>query len=164
MNNFDWTKFTKKIAVKADMKTIYDAWTVPAELEKWFLSTALYFDEQNNQADATANIQGGQSYKWTWFLYDGEENGKVVKTNGTDALDFTFAGDTLVQVRLSEQNGWVIVELTQKDIPTDDDSKRNVRLGCESGWSFFMVNLKSLYEGGNDLRNKDPELKGLLNT
>jgi hypothetical protein len=56
----------------------------------------------------------------------------------------------------------VIVELTQKDIPTDDASKQNIRLGCHTGWSFFLVNLKSVYEGGLDLRNKDSNFKGMI--
>jgi len=58
----------------------------------------------------------------------------------------------------------VIVKLTQKNIPTDDVSKRNIRLGCESGWSFYLLNLKSIYEGGVDLRNKNPEFIGMLNS
>lgn len=61
------------------------------------------------------------------------------------------------------QEDHVIVQLTQKNIATDDPSKKGIRLGCESGWSFFLVNLKSVYEGGIDLRNKNTELKGMLN-
>lgn len=29
--------------------------------------------------------------------------------------------------------------------------------------SFFLLNLKSVYEGGIDLRNKDSNFKGMLN-
>jgi len=36
-------------------------------------------------------------------------------------------------------------------------------LGCASGWAFYLVNLKSIYEGGLDLRNKTPALKHMLN-
>jgi hypothetical protein len=31
-----------------------------------------------------------------------------------------------------------------------------------SGWSFFMVNLKSILENGYDLRNKNEELKNVI--
>ncbi len=57
-----------------------------------------------------------------------------------------------------------MVELTQKNIPTDDESKQDIRLGCDSGWSFFLVNLKSIYEGGLDLRNKNADLKRMINS
>ena len=64
---------------------------------------------------------------------------------------------------LKPYEGDVIVQLTQSHIPMDDQSKKDIRLGCESGWSFFLVNLKSIYEGGVDLRNKNESLKGMLN-
>ena len=57
----------------------------------------------------------------------------------------------------------LLVNLTQKNIPTDDFSKINIRLGCDSGWSFFLVNLKSVYEGGLDLREKNERQKGMVN-
>ena len=77
-------------------------------------------------------------------------------------MQFTFAGECLVDIKLSQQNEDVVVELTQKNIPTDDESKRGVRLGCDSGWTFYLVNLKSVYEGGLDLRNKNTDLKGMI--
>ncbi|NQY67347.1 MAG: hypothetical protein HRT72_06450 [Flavobacteriales bacterium] len=52
-----------------------------------------------------------------------------------------------MEISLKEESGYVIVELVQKNIPIDDSSKRGIRLGCDSGWSFFMLNLKSVYEG-----------------
>ena len=62
------------------------------------------------------------------------------------------------------QNHWLgDATWTQNDIPTDDISKRSIRLGCDFGWFFYLLNLKSVYEGGLDLRNKDEELKGMLN-
>jgi hypothetical protein len=44
MTNFDWTKFTRKIAIKASITDIYNAWTKASEIEKWFLSKAVFFD------------------------------------------------------------------------------------------------------------------------
>jgi hypothetical protein len=108
-------------------------------------------------------VQKNYTYGWSWFLYDIVEEGKIVEGNGKDRIQFTFAGDCLVTIQLIEFNQYIIVELTQENIPTDDESKKNVRLGCHTGWSFYLVNLKSVYEGGLDLRNKDPELKGMLN-
>jgi hypothetical protein len=34
---------------------------------------------------------------------------------------------------------------------------------CGSGWSFYLVNLKSILEGGPDLRNKNPDVKHVIN-
>src|SRR6187549_2638295 len=92
MKNFDWTRFQKKIAVKSPMQKIYDAWTVPSELEKWFLKTARFFDESGLQLNMEDHIAPPMTYEFTWYLYPETERGKVLKANGKDRLEFTFAG------------------------------------------------------------------------
>lgn len=163
MTNFDWTTFTRKIAIKATLSDIYNAWTKSSEIEKWFLSKAIFTDFNETPIHKDKPIEKGFAYEWSWFLYDTTELGRITDTNGKDFIQFTFAGNCLVDITLSTQDDYVIVELTQKNIPTDDNSKQGIRLGCDSGWSFFLVNLKSVYEGGIDLRNKDTSLKGMLN-
>lgn len=163
MENFDWTKFTRKIAVKATLSEIYNAWTKASEIEKWFLSNARFYDLNGNLIKKDVPAEQGNSYEWEWFLYDGIEKGKITEANGKDFLQFTFAGNCLVDIKLTQENDYVFVELTHKDIPTDENSKRNIRLGCHTGWSFYLVNLKSVYEGGLDLRNKDENLYPMVN-
>lgn len=163
MKTFNWQTFTKRIAIKAPKKDLYNAWTVPQEIEKWFLSKAEYHNASGTIVDKSKNISQNDSYQWSWYGYDVIEKGKVLEANGKDLIEFTFAGDCPVRVSLTEEGNNTIVILTQSDIPTDDQSKRGIRLGCDSGWSFFLVNLKSVYEGGLDLRNKDESLKGMLN-
>ncbi len=68
-----------------------------------------------------------------------------------------------MDIHLEAYENGTIVTLYQKNIPADDDSKIGVRLGCDTGWSFYLVNLKSVYEGGLDLRNKDQKLKSMIN-
>lgn len=163
MKNFDWTTFTRKIAIKAKLSDIYDAWTTADEIEKWFLSNATFYDANKESISKNVQLKKGMTYAWNWYLFDETEYGSITKANGTDAIQFTFAGECLVDIKLSVQGDDTIVELTQKNIPTDDDSKQGIRLGCASGWSFFLLNLKSVYEGGLDLRNKNTQLKGMLN-
>jgi uncharacterized protein YndB with AHSA1/START domain len=163
MNNFDWTSFSKRIAVNAPLPDIYNAWTRASDIEKWFLSRALFFDANKKPIPSASNTESGNTYEWRWHAQDFEEHGKITAANGKDLLQFTFAGDCIVEVRLTEKNGSVWVELTQKNIPTDNASRQGIRLGCDAGWSFYLVNLKSVYEGGLDLRNKDPEFKAGVN-
>lgn len=163
MKDFNWSSFTRKIAVKASLSDLYNAWTLAPELEKWFLQEAVFLDEEGNFVSREEHIHSGHSYNWKWFAYDDTESGRIMEANGSDFIQFTFAGPCLVDIRLTEWHEQVIVELTQKNIPTDDLSKRDIRLGCYTGWSFFLLNLKSVYEGGLDLRNQDPDLTGMLN-
>lgn len=163
MKNFDWTQFTRKIAIETSMQNLYDAWTKPAELERWFLRDAAFFDETNTEISKTQPIQKGYRYEWQWHLYKDIEKGKILEANGRDRLRFTFAGDCKVEIFLEPFESYVTVSLTQSNIPTSDEYKINVRLGCDQGWSFYLVNLKSVYEGGLDLRNKNKELSPMLN-
>lgn len=163
MFDFNWTTFTRRIAVRATIEEMYNAWTVPQELERWFLEKAIFRDQDGNELSRENSVCEGASYEWKWHAYDDTESGKMVNVNGSDFVQFTFAGPCLVDIRLNEWQDHVIVELTQKNIPTDDLSKREIRLGCHTGWSFFLVNLKSVYEGGLDLRNMNPDLTGMLN-
>lgn len=165
MENFDWTRFTVRIPVNAAKQALYDAWTIPSEIEKWFLSNASFQDLNEEPIDKHATVQKGFSYAWQWYGYDITEYGTVTEANNDNFLAFTFAGECVVEVRLIEnENDGIIVTLTQHSIPVDDKSKRDYRLGCHSGWSFFLVNLKSVYEGGLDLRNKNDDLKGMINS
>lgn len=166
MKNFDWTKFTKRIAVRASLETIYNAWAKSSEIEKWFLSTSNYFNEHKQLISKASSIQKGYTYEWSWFLYDVTEKGNFTEANGKDYLQFTFADVCLVDIKLTKEGDYTIVELTQSNIPSDEESKQNFRLGCDSGWSFFLVNLKSIYEGGIDLRDKDERFKnrGIVNS
>jgi len=163
MKNFDWTTFTRKIAIKAPLSEIYNAWTKPSEIERWFLNGANFFDSTGHAIDPEAQFAPGNTYEWSWYLYDVVEKGNITYANGKDHVQFTFAGDCLVNIQLLQQDESVVVELKQTNIPTDDESKQGIRLGCDSGWSFFLLNLKSVYEGGLDLRNKDASFHGMLN-
>lgn len=162
MQNFDWTRFTLKIAIKTDVQTLYDAWSKPSEVEKWFLKSCAYFDD-GKPIGKSESARTGNSYEWRWFLYSETESGKITQANGNDHFQFSFAGNCTVDVKLSEQHEHAVVELTQSNIPTDDASKKNIRLGCHDGWSFYLYNLKSVYEGGIDLRNKDDRFPPMLN-
>lgn len=163
MKNFDWTQFTRKMHVDAPIQKIYDAWAKPEEIERWFLKKACYFDADEIQLSKNKTFSEGLRYEWDWYLYDITEKGKILFANQKDHIQFTFAGNCIVDVTLKEFENGTIVTLNHKDIPIDDESKYNIRLGCDGGWSFFLVNLKSVYEGGLDLRNKNPNLKPMLN-
>lgn len=163
MKYFDWTSFTKKIAVKATLSDIYKAWTQSSEIERWFLKDAAFYTPGKEVVAKKTSIQASFSYQWRWHLYEDIVEGEIKEANGKDFIQFTFEGPSLVEIRLAEKQEYVIVELTQKEIPLDDHSKQYVRLGCASGWAFYLVNLKSVYEGGLDLRNKDSRIGTMIN-
>ena len=154
MQDFDWTKFTQRIVVNAPMEKVYAAWTNCHELEKWFLSQARV-KKSEDVVEMSDAMQVNGEYAWNWYGYEFTEYGKILEANGKDLFSFYFAGKTKVEVKLSILNNQVLVTLTQSEIPEDDDSNKNIRLGCSSGWAFYLVNLKAWLERRIDLRNKD---------
>lgn len=162
MSRIDWKSLTVRIPVKAKMKDLYNAWTKPNELEDWFLRRAAYKSKDKRALRPSASVVKGCTFEWEWYGHEGVEKGVVKEANGTDHVQFTFA-NSLVDVRLHKQGDTVIVELVQSGIPTDAASKKNIRIGCHVGWTFWMANLKSVYEGGLNLRNTNEELTGMAN-
>ncbi|RZM29392.1 MAG: SRPBCC domain-containing protein [Pedobacter sp.] len=163
MKDFDWTSFTKRIAVKSSLPEIYAAWTVASGLEKWFLEGVVFQDSQGNLSEVDKPAESGTHYAWYWYLDATPMQGEILSTNGRDFLQFSFEGSSIVDVKLSTLDEYVIVELRHHNIPQDDNSRQHIRLGCSSGWAFYLHNLKSVYEGGIDLRNKDAKLGVMIN-
>lgn len=163
MKDFNWTSFTKNIVIRADLHVLYNAWTVAAEIERWFLRRALYFDKAGRALSLYQNFEAGDSYIWSWYAQNNVENGQILAANGKDFLQFTFARNCIVEVKLTQMDNHVMVRLTQKNIPVDEESMQNIRLGCASAWLFYLINLKSVYEGGLDLRNKYDALISVVN-
>jgi uncharacterized protein YndB with AHSA1/START domain len=164
MKDFNWTSFTKNIVIRADIHVLYNAWTVAAEIERWFLRRALYFDKSGRALSLYQNVEAGDTYIWSWYAQNNVENGQILDANGKDLIQFTFAGKCTVEVKLTQMDNYVMVRLTQKDIPVDEESMQNIRLGCASAWLFYLVNLKSVYEGGLDLRNKYDTFINMVNS
>ncbi len=163
---YNWSEFTQKIQIDAPKQTIYHAWTIPAELEKWFLRSAVFTKANGDVRYANEPINEGDTYEWMWHghLDSSLEKGVVKEANGLDRLQFSFVNDAaLVTVTIGEFVGKNIVMLKQENIPTDEYGKVHYHLNCQTGWTFFLTNLKSVLEGGLDLRNKDMNLAGVIN-
>ena len=154
METIDWTTFTKKIIIDTPMQRVYDSWTTTKNISTWFLKDAVYTASDNQVRTANEYVQEGDTYVWHWYNYDGEERGTVLEANGKDTIVFSFAQDCTVTVKLKEQRGQILLTLTQTDIPTDDFGKYNIYCGCNTGWTFWLANLKAFLEHGILLHDK----------
>ena len=79
--------------------------------------------------------------------------------NGTDQIQFSFAGHCKVSVSLQQEKNSVLVTLKQSNIPTDDKNKMNIHVGCSNGWSFWLANLKAFLEHGILLNETNRDLR-----
>ena len=107
---------------------------------------------------------------WRWHGWPDEvkEEGTILEANGMDRLKFTFgqvgAEHMVCTVKIYAEDEETICEISQENIPEDEKGKTYYHIGCLTGWSFYLTNLKSILEGGIDLRNKNERLKNMINS
>jgi len=157
----NWTKFTVAADFNTDARSIYNAWATPEGLESWFLRKAEFYTITGRLRTPDEFILKEDTYEWYWHGFDDStvEKGQVLEVNSIDFLKFTFSGGTIVTVSIQSKNGLTIVELTQENIPEETDSSKNLFVHCQIGWTFYLANLKSIVEGGIDLRNKRMDVR-----
>ena len=166
MKEFDWSVFNVRIPVTASKSDIFERWNSPAGLESWFLRNALAFDKDGHEKSKDEVFEPGDNYMWYWHGWDDEtvEKGTILENNQQNRLKFSFGKAGNVTVEIKEEGGYILIELTQDEIPIDEKGKEYYHLGCKTGWTFHLTNMKSIIEGGLDLRNKDTGLKNVINS
>jgi len=162
MENIDWTTFTRRIGINASAEAIMNAWSTQKEIERWFLKKAQFFN-QGKPTLASTLIKAGETYQWTWHASDHLAEGEVIEFIEGKKIRFTFLSCE-VEVKVIQENNQNILVLKQSSIPTDDESKKNLYVECTRGWTFYMTNLKSIMEGGIDMRNRNGSLVNVINT
>jgi uncharacterized protein YndB with AHSA1/START domain len=156
-----WTKFTITADFDTDVRSIYQAWTTPEGLESWFLRKANFYAIAGRLREPHESILKEDVYEWYWHGFDDSavEKGEVLEVNSIDFLKFTFSGNSIVSVTIEGKNRLTIVTLTQENIPEESDPSKNLFVQCQIGWTFYLANLKSIIEGGIDLRNNRLDVK-----
>lgn len=162
---YDWSSFTVRININAPLEKLYNAWATCEGMEYWFLRLSEYKKPDETLRNNNEPVQKGDAYKWLWYGYpdDISEYGEILEANGKDVFAFSFGKTGNCRVKIFEQNGERIIELVQENIPTDEHGKQHYYVDCKTGWTFYFTNLKSLFEGGIDLRNKNVNIKNVIN-
>ncbi len=165
MENYNWDQFTKRITIQATPQAIYDAWTTQEGIERWFLRLAEFKTKDGVVRKRNESIAGGDKYKWLWFGYDDSamEANEILLANGKDELRFGFSGGCIVDVRVKSEDNETICELTQAMPMENEKDQRHFFIECGKGWTFYLANLKSILEGGIDLRNKNVNIQNVVN-
>jgi hypothetical protein len=164
-SSYDWSRFTVRINVNASIEKLYHAWATRSGMEYWFLRLSEYKKPDGSLRTNEELVEKGDAYKWLWHGWadDTVEHGEILECNRKDLFKFSFGKAGNCTVRIYKEQNETIVELVQDNIPTDEQSLHYWHVGCKTGWTFYLANMKSLYEGGLDLRNKNQNLQQVLN-
>ena len=166
MANFNWSRFTIRIPVKAAKKDLYKAWATKEGMEQWFLRLCEYKTAEAVVRSKYDYVKDGDTYRWLWHGWPDEtvEIGTITDCNDIDYLKFSFGKAGNCSVRIKTEEGENIVELLQENIPMDESGMSMYHIGCKTGWTFYLANLKSVLEGGLDLRNKNEKVREVVNS
>lgn len=162
----NWNIFTKRILIHKSKEIVYQSWATTAKLETWFLEKA-NFETGDKQRKPEELVNKGDQFHWKWHNWDFTEEGQILEADGKDFISFTFGSGGIVDIKLKEKNGATEVILRQYEIPTDEKSKIEIYVGCITGWTFWLTNLKAYLEYDITLHAKglkQHETKDLVNS
>jgi uncharacterized protein YndB with AHSA1/START domain len=165
-NSHDWSRFTVRINVNAPVDKLYQAWVTREGIEQWFLRFSEYKKTDGAVRGNKEAVEKGDTYKWRWYGFPDSvtEEGTILDVNGRDFFKFSFGKAGICSVTIKQEQGETIVEMVQDNIPTDEHGMQYFYVGCKTGWTFYFANMKSIFEGGIDLRNKNEKLQDMLNS
>ena len=166
MSTYNWDSFVVRININANETDLYNAWATRKGIEYWFLRKSEYKKAGGELRSDEDFVEKGDTYTWLWHGYpdDTVETGSILDCNGKDLFKFSFGKAGICSVRIYREYGETIVELKQDNIPTDEHGKQYWHVGCKTGWTFYLANMKSLFEGGNDLRNRNEKPQEVINS
>lgn len=155
-----WNHFTRKALIQAPVPEVFDTWTSPAGLMKWFLQTTEFKNKDGEIRKTKEKIQAGDTYTWRChgFAEQHAEYGVITELNGRNHQQFRFAGNCPLDVQLSHLKERTLVEVVQSEIPEESNPEQNLYVNCLRAWTFYLLNLKRILEDELDLRNKHNHL------
>ncbi|HVS98188.1 MAG TPA: SRPBCC domain-containing protein [Puia sp.] len=160
----DFSQFKLRVNIKASIEDAYRAWTTAAGLNSWFIGKMIFTDGNGVVRPDDAPVQAGDDY--TCSFATTPENvlikGKVLKANGRDLFSLSFSKNCPVTISIYSEHGETIVELIESNVPNEEDVVVRQYVSDSKGWIFYLVNLKSVLEGGLDLRNRNVEIKNVI--
>ena len=161
-HRFSKTAFERGVLLDISMVEAYRYAATADGITKWFIGKAVYTAPGGRVRAGDELIEKGDKYEWDWVYKDFGVKGEVLEANGKDYVEFTFGSNAKFNIRLSMVDGRVLFMLTQESLP-DNPMAEEAHINCYVCWTLFVMNLKSVAEGGKDLREWDYDMDGLVN-
>jgi hypothetical protein len=133
-----WTSFKVTGNFKAPVARLYSMWATSSGIESWFLRLADFTKPDGVLRAKDELVQAGDKYLWRWHGYPDDvlEEREILEANGADLLRFRFSGNCAVSVAISQKEDLSIIQLTQSEIPIEENPAQNLFVHCQIGWTF----------------------------
>ena len=160
--NFSYDSFYHSVYLNSPPEDVYKITATSRGLCKWFMGQAVYTTRSGNLKAPEETAQKGDTFSWQWLEKDLSITGKVLDAVPNEKFAFTFGPSFEVVITMEEKKGRTLLTLTQtyaKGAAHNDFA----HLNCCVCWGFFLTNLKSVIEYGNDLRETLDHDESLIN-
>jgi uncharacterized protein YndB with AHSA1/START domain len=164
MGQPDFSQFKLRVNIKTSVENAYQAWATPAGLKSWFLGRVVITDENGVDRKPDEMAKANDDYSFFFANYPDTVGlkGKILKANDKNVFSFSFSKDVPVTITIYSEGGETIVELIESNMATDMDNVKKQYCGDSKGWVFYLTNLKSILEGGLDLRNNNTAISNVI--
>lgn len=160
----DFSQFKLRVNIKTSIENAYRAWATSAGFNSWFVGTTVFTDEKGVVRSGDSLAQANDEYACSWNSRSDTVTikGKVLKANGKNLFSFSWSKGCPVTISIYTEQNETIVELIESNLPTDEETIKKHYVGDSKGWIFYLTNMKSVLEGGLDLRNKNPAITNVI--
>ena len=161
-DNFNWTSFQHAILLDADLEEVFKYVATADGICRWFLGDVTYRTVAGVERPLNEIASIGDHYIWKWQDKDFATKGEILDCQINSLFQFTFGSTFEVVIRLSSEQERTRLTLGQeyRNGAVEDQFQY---LNCCVCWVFFMTNLKSVIEGGKDLREREVDEELLVN-
>lgn len=135
------TKLVVKRVIKASPEEVFEAFTNPQIMTRWF------YGHEGWTAEVSSTLEVGRKYTLTMNATDGKQHkhvGEYVEIAPPEKLVFTwnsdFVQDTVVTVYFREVGNGTEVTVEHEFLPTDE-----AREDHRKGWTVCLGNLERLF-------------------
>jgi len=159
--SFNMQSFHHSIYLNKPVEEIYKYIGTGNGLTKWFIGESVYSYQGKTRKD-DEYVVSGDEFKWDWLEKDLSIAGKVLEAEINKCFKFTFGKSFIVAIIVKEDKGRTLFTVEQeyaKEVAQNDFAHIN----CCVCWAFFITNLKSVIEFGNDLRETSVDNEELVN-
>ncbi len=162
MDPEQWKQLVQVIYIAAPMDTVYASLTTAKGMMGWSSMEASLTAADGTEVPAGEPASPGTRFRLIWHTGH-DETGEFYEANGSDRLRYSFGEGIEVTFTLEEvEDGTVKVNLVQTQDRSDEENLK-ILLGFKEGWGFYLTNLKSVLEGGLDLRDFTHDIDNRVN-
>jgi uncharacterized protein YndB with AHSA1/START domain len=160
--SFNMERFQHSIYLNKPVEEVYSLVGTGSGLTKWFIGEAVYESPEGEKRKFDDYIHKGDEFEWEWLEKDLSITGTVLEAEIESLFKFTFGSLFIVTITVKEDSGRTLFTLMQ-EYSKDADKNDFAHINCCVCWGFFVTNLKSVMEFGNDLRETLSHSEELVN-